>query len=148
MELTSKYGHLKELPTHLKVGDKVNYGDYIGYMGTTGKSTGVHLHHDLFMGIRNSIWRLADIEISREHAEQSAYFATDDLIDGGIIITSYYCDPNYKDKKGKLILHPAYDIIPKTSNFRIKWNRNYQGTIQAIGNDIGYGNYILISYEV
>lgn len=31
-------------PSHLKVGDFVNEGDLIGYQGTTGNSTGIHLH--------------------------------------------------------------------------------------------------------
>ena len=37
------YHHLKNMST-LKEGQSVNRGDVIGYMGSTGKSTGAHLH--------------------------------------------------------------------------------------------------------
>jgi len=40
--LTRQY-HFKYLPT-LKVGDKITKGQQVGIMGTTGSSTGIHLH--------------------------------------------------------------------------------------------------------
>ena len=43
------YMHLCKAPT-LKVGDKVKAGDTVGYMGTTGNSTGTHLHIGLHIG--------------------------------------------------------------------------------------------------
>lgn len=36
------YAHLKDF--HLKVGDKVKAGDFVGFSGNTGNSTGPHLH--------------------------------------------------------------------------------------------------------
>ena len=38
------YFHLKDNTTKVKKGDKVAKGDVIGYMGSTGNSTGAHLH--------------------------------------------------------------------------------------------------------
>lgn len=46
------YMHLCKKPT-LKVGDKVKAGDVVGYMGTTGNSTGTHLHLGLHIG---AVW--------------------------------------------------------------------------------------------
>lgn len=40
------YGHMKQAST-LKAGDKVQQGDTIGYVGTTGTSSGNHLHLEI-----------------------------------------------------------------------------------------------------
>jgi murein DD-endopeptidase MepM/ murein hydrolase activator NlpD len=42
MGLFSQYAHMSEL--RVKTGDKVKKGDIIGLVGTTGFSTGPHLH--------------------------------------------------------------------------------------------------------
>lgn len=44
-----EYGHMLN-PTQLSVGDRVNAGDTVGHMGSTGNSTGTHLHFT----VRNS----------------------------------------------------------------------------------------------
>lgn len=40
------YAHLNE-PTFLNVGDTVQIGSLVGYEGTTGHSTGIHLHLEM-----------------------------------------------------------------------------------------------------
>jgi hypothetical protein len=42
LKVTSIYGHLNKVA--VRKGDKVSAGNVIGYAGTTGRSTGVHLH--------------------------------------------------------------------------------------------------------
>ncbi len=37
------YGHMRD-PSPLNVGDNVQYGTFVGIEGTTGNSTGIHLH--------------------------------------------------------------------------------------------------------
>ncbi|MEO0914620.1 MAG: peptidoglycan DD-metalloendopeptidase family protein, partial [Pseudomonadota bacterium] len=44
------YAHLNRI--HVKVGDRIARGDHIGDMGTTGRSTGVHLHYEVRIGGR------------------------------------------------------------------------------------------------
>ena len=41
---TSQYVHLSSYAPNLYVGKPVTINDYLGFMGTTGRSTGVHLH--------------------------------------------------------------------------------------------------------
>lgn len=40
------YAHLKEV--YVTVGQVVSKGDYIGFMGMTGRATGIHVHYEVF----------------------------------------------------------------------------------------------------
>ena len=44
------YAHMNGLAAGIKVGVTVQAGDVIGYVGTTGRSTGPHLHFELYAG--------------------------------------------------------------------------------------------------
>ncbi|MFA6273783.1 MAG: peptidoglycan DD-metalloendopeptidase family protein [Candidatus Paceibacterota bacterium] len=50
----SRYLHLNSISSSLKAGDKVNRGDIIGTVGSTGHSTGPHLHFEIRKGPENS----------------------------------------------------------------------------------------------
>jgi murein DD-endopeptidase MepM/ murein hydrolase activator NlpD len=43
--LMTRYGHLNRF--NVKPGQTVNRGDIIGYVGSTGRSTGAHLHYEI-----------------------------------------------------------------------------------------------------
>ncbi len=43
--LSSRYGHMQRVL--VKVGDKVDPGDVVGLAGSTGRSTGTHLHYEV-----------------------------------------------------------------------------------------------------
>lgn len=47
---STAYAHLSRFPKNIRPGAKVKQGDIIGYVGTTGRSTGPHLHYEV---IRN-----------------------------------------------------------------------------------------------
>ncbi|RYZ81549.1 MAG: M23 family metallopeptidase, partial [Proteobacteria bacterium] len=42
------YGHMYRVK--VKVGERVNRGEVIGYVGSTGKSTGPHCHYEVRKG--------------------------------------------------------------------------------------------------
>lgn len=43
--LTTRYGHMSKLA--VRPGDRVERGEVIGYVGSTGRSTGYHLHYEV-----------------------------------------------------------------------------------------------------
>ena len=43
------YAHMKSFAKGMKVGKKVRQGDIIGYVGSTGMSTGPHLHYEVIV---------------------------------------------------------------------------------------------------
>ncbi len=47
---TTVYGHLSRFANWLKPGERVHQGDVIGYVGSTGLSTGPHLHYEFRQG--------------------------------------------------------------------------------------------------
>ncbi len=52
---TTVYGHLSRFSHGLKPSSKVKKGQVIGYVGSTGRSTGPHLHYELrYNGIRQN----------------------------------------------------------------------------------------------
>lgn len=67
------YPHMKD-KTNLKVGQKVNKGDLIGYTGTTGNSTGIHFHFQMsplndYTNFYNPLTKLYKIEMTKSAIE-------------------------------------------------------------------------------
>ena len=150
MKYTVRYAHLEKL-SPLIIGQRVKEGDFIGIMGTTGQSTGEHLHIDNRKGFYSYAYRMADIDLEQETIRQLNYFIDKDLFRHPIVITSYYMDPEYIIN-GKWKIHPAYDVVPKNrkktkENYGIYWNRSKEGTVLLNGYSEGYGNYVHIGYE-
>ncbi|MEZ5536505.1 MAG: peptidoglycan DD-metalloendopeptidase family protein [Thiolinea sp.] len=44
--ITTRYGHMSQYKKNLGVGARVKRGDVIGYVGSTGRSTGNHVHYE------------------------------------------------------------------------------------------------------
>ena len=46
-EFSSAYGHMRGFAKGIRAGKRVKQGQVIGYIGTTGRSTGPHLHYEV-----------------------------------------------------------------------------------------------------
>lgn len=50
----SGYAHMQSSSTPLAVGQEIKVGDFVGLVGSTGQSTGAHLHFTISIGDRNA----------------------------------------------------------------------------------------------
>lgn len=48
----TRYAHMSRFSAGLRVGSRVNQGRVIGYVGSTGRATGAHLHYEVRIGKR------------------------------------------------------------------------------------------------
>lgn len=102
------YGHMQYNSITVKVGDKVNKGQKIGVMGTTGYSTGNHLHFEIRQG---DSWNLGT------PIDPSTFFNDDCSSIGGIgngefLFTSGYTpDSDYKGQTYSLTSEERSELL-------------------------------------
>jgi murein DD-endopeptidase MepM/ murein hydrolase activator NlpD len=48
-DLDTAYAHMSKIASGLRPGARVKQGQIIGYVGTTGRSTGPHLHYEIMV---------------------------------------------------------------------------------------------------
>ncbi|MEE9291150.1 MAG: M23 family metallopeptidase, partial [Alphaproteobacteria bacterium] len=51
---STAYAHMKGFARGVRRGKRVTQGQIIGYVGTTGRSTGPHLHYEILAGGRRT----------------------------------------------------------------------------------------------
>ena len=80
-EYKTAYGHLSRIAAAARRGKRVQQGDIIGYVGSTGRSTGPHLHYEILVGGRQinpmtlelpTGETLADADLERFRSEVAA----------------------------------------------------------------------------
>lgn len=147
MKYTVRYAHLKWLPKY-DVGDAIIAGSLIGTIGSTGQSTGEHLHIDCVVGEIRMPFKLSDIGKRFAPSEkQLDYFIDSELFGCRPIVTTPFMDSEYKKQFGKD--HPAIDVVPcDPLKKAIKWNRSKNGVVSWIGyQPESYGNVIYITFD-
>lgn len=147
MDFTITYAHLKE--SKVKAGQLVNKGTEIGTMGNTGiYNTAAHLHIDCVEGIRTvRDYTLTDIYNGdpKSSKTQLDYFIGDDLFNADYRITTDYNELEYFNMFGWN--HPAYDIVPKSGDWTIYYNRGFTGRVVYSGYNKAYGNHVMIWFN-
>lgn len=88
------YAHLKE-PSIKNVGDYVSIGEFVGIEGTTGSSTGIHLHLEM-QDISNHSWQFG---APKEVYTNPTTFLGIPNVEGTTAI--YYGEPYYPVKVNK-----------------------------------------------
>ncbi len=71
--LETRYAHLERYT--VRAGDMVNKGDLIGYVGSTGRSTGPHLHYEVRVAgepVNPLPYMITELALSDEGNEQAA----------------------------------------------------------------------------
>ena len=65
-KLKTAYAHMSKIKPTVKTGTRVTQGQVIGYVGTTGRSTGAHLHYEVLSGGRQVNPRSVDLPVGEE----------------------------------------------------------------------------------
>jgi len=71
-QFETKYAHLNEYAAGIKKGSKVRQGQVLGYVGTTGGSTGPHLHYEFLVNGVHQDWRTVVDKLPKAVAIESS----------------------------------------------------------------------------
>lgn len=155
MKYTFRTAHLKE-KSPLVVGEVVKPGDLLGYMGSTGDSTGDHNHSDVIEGAHSHMYRMSDIGahgVLKASPEQLLYFFEDDAFYGVLpVVTTPYLDLSYWKSRRKY--HYGFDTIPRGWTDAIEWpcywarSERYNAVCLRNEWDNAYGWHVNIGFEV
>lgn len=153
MKYTIRYAHLEKAPLW-KTGDTIIRGDIIGIMGSTGQSSGPHLHIDCTEGENKYPFVISDMESGRVMPckKQLDYFIDDELFSYAPYITTQYDDADYHAMYKKW--HKGYDVVPldrhrTKEHFAIHWNRSFSAkVINVLWQPKSYGHCIYLCMEV
>ena len=139
------YAHMQSYT--VQEGQTVHAGDVIGYVGSTGNSTGPHCHFEMYVGgvllqPRYFTDYGADSgELTQEMADQILAEATDNLASSAlhtVVANSTGISRGYSED------HPGLDI---TADEGMSVRAFASGTVREAGYDEEKGNYIVLNHS-
>jgi murein DD-endopeptidase MepM/ murein hydrolase activator NlpD len=80
--LVTRYGHLRAFAKGIHPGSRVTRGQVIGYVGTTGLSTGPHLYYEVWKGGHRIDPLTHRIMLVAAHLDPGKHPRLDDFVDG------------------------------------------------------------------
>lgn len=92
------YGHLKQ-GIKVKVGQKVDTNTILGIMGTTGNSTGIHLHYEVYLGGASTKFRVDPIDYTYANHTDYRFSIYPEKYKGVKFIEDITPEPDDKDKQ-------------------------------------------------
>lgn len=111
------YAHLSRY--EVKVGDSVKPGNIIGYAGSTGDSTGPHLHFEIRLGSYEKFWE-------RAHCDKSVFMNTIDPMP--------FID-DFLKKQNELTVDEAVNIVQSAAGLEDK-TMKYIAEYYKFGHDL------------
>lgn len=157
MPLYHRLAHMKDTPL-VKNGDWVKRGQLIGYVGSTGNSSGPHLHYDI-LNFKPTSWTTYVYGWSKNRVA-SAYIDPSPYIKSGVPVENSFplsgyrylqnaggyfhpgIDCNGKNDLGKPIFSPVEGRVLYTQG--TTWVKDRWGRLVGKNYGSGWGNMVVI----
>lgn len=107
----TNHAHLSKIC--VKVGKQVKAGDIIGYMGTTGRSTGIHLHFEIHLGKK---WNRVNPKSYLDNAGKNGTVNANYIVATNGSVLNVRAESNSKSKKIGVLKYGATVYISKIEN--------------------------------
>lgn len=121
------YGHLQD-GIKVKVGQEVDTNTVLGIMGTSGNSTGIHTHYEVYLGGASTKYRVNPIDYTYANHTDYRFSIYPEKYEGVKFIEDVTPEPDDKDKQ----IQELQDELKKASALNV----SYQAEIKELEEEI------------